>query len=344
MTGRRIASACRVLLIPVLAWTAWAVGPAQADDGFYKGKTVTIIVGFGPGGGNDLYARMLARHMAKSIPGNPTIIVQNMPGAGSLTAVRHLDTNAPRDGTAMVTFQSGTITQSLVTPDKVNVDFRNYSWIGVANGEVRVCYGFGPNGVKTWDEMMSRKEFVLGTGAKGNAAYVNGATMRQVFKAPVKQVMGYPSAAEQRLALERGELDGSCGSVNSIPEDWMRDGKAHIFVHFTESNLPEIPKTSVFVGKLAKTAEQQQLLTVLNATDQLGRIFIMSKQVPAERVTVMRRAFDQTMKDKDFLADAEKTKIEITTSTGEEVQKLVEKMYATPKPVVDRLIKAMKQP
>ena len=325
MTGRRIASACRALLIAVPVLAAW---PAEADDGFYKGKTVSIIVGFGPGGGNDLYSRVLARHMAKHVPGNPTIIVQNMPGAGSLTAVRHLDTNAPRDGTAMVTFQSGTITQSLVTPDKVNIDFRNYSWIGVANGEVRVCYGYGANAVKTWDDVMNRKEFVLGTTAKGSASYVNGATLRQVFKAPVKQVMGYPGAAEQRLALERGELDGSCGSVNSIPEDWMRDGKAHIFVHFTESNSPEIPKTSVFVGKLAKTPEQQQVLTVLNATDQLGRTFIMSKQVPAERVTVMRRAFDQTMKDKDFLADADKQKLPIDPLTGEQVEAIVASMLS----------------
>ena len=307
-----------------------------ADADFYKGNTVTIIVGFAPGGGNDLYARLLARHIGKHIPGNPTVIVQNMPGAGSLTAVKHLDGNAPQDGTVITTFQSGTITESVVAPEKSGVNFRNYAWVGVANGEVRVCYGFGPNAVKSWDDLMSRKEFVLGTSAKGNAAYINGATMRQVFGAPVKQVLGYPGANDQRLAIERGELDGSCGSYTSIPDDWIRDKKAHVFVRFSETRPAEIPESATFIGNYAKTNEQKQLLTLLSATDELGRTFIMSKAVPAARIKIIQQAFDATMKDKDFLAEAGKQQLPISPLTGDQVEKMVSAMLsASPKVIAD---------
>lgn len=302
---------------------AWS--PAGAtDEEFYKGKTVTIVVGFGVGGGNDLYARVLARHIGKYIPGRPTVIVQNMPGAGSLTAVRHLDNTAAGSGTVMTTFQSGALIESIVTPDKVKVDFQNYSWIGVANGEVRVCYAYGQNPVKSWDDLMSRKEFVLGTTAKGSASYVNGAMLRRVFDAPVKQVLGYPGANEQRLALERGELDGSCGSVNSIPAEWIREGKAHMFVRFSESHPPEVSKAAVHIRAIAKTDEQRQLIDFLTATDRLGRVFIMPKRVPKERVDIMRRAFDATMQDQDFLADAQRQMLPIDPLTGPAAEQVVE--------------------
>ena len=247
-----------LLIVGVCIVFLWSPAGATEED-FYKGKTVTIVVGFAAGGGNDLYARMLARHIGKYIPGQPTVIVQNMPGAGSLTAVRHLDSNAAGSGTVMTTFQSGALIESIVTPDKVKLDFRNYSWVGVANGEVRVCYAYGPNPVKSWSDLMSRKEFVLGTSAKGSASYVMARrSCARVFNAPVKQVLGYPGANEQRIAIERGELDGACGSVNSIPADWIRDGQAHMFVRFSESRLPEAPQDAVYIRDLAKTEEQRQ--------------------------------------------------------------------------------------
>src|SRR5262245_3432507 len=161
--------------------TALAVGsPAGAQD-FYKGKTLTITVGFSPGGGYDVNARALARHLGQHIPGNPNVLVQNLPGAGSLTSVRFLDATAPKDGTVMTIFNPGLVTQSIVDPSKVNLDFRKVSWVGVITSDFRVCYGFGPNGVKSWDDMMRRKEFVLGSTAKGSGNYVNGATLRHVF-------------------------------------------------------------------------------------------------------------------------------------------------------------------
>jgi tripartite-type tricarboxylate transporter receptor subunit TctC len=151
-------------------------GPAPAAEDFYKDKTVNIIVGFTPGGGYDAYGRQLARFMGEHIPGKPTLIVQNMPGAGSLQAVRALDATQPKDGTVMVIFNPGLIVQSLVQPDKVPVDFRKYVFVGVVTPDFRVCYGHGPQGVKSWEDMMSRKEFILGATGTGSGNYVNGAS------------------------------------------------------------------------------------------------------------------------------------------------------------------------
>jgi tripartite-type tricarboxylate transporter receptor subunit TctC len=309
------------------------VDAGVADDAFYKGKTVTILVGFGVGGGNDLYARLLARYLGKYIPGNPTVIVENLPGEGSLAAVRQLDLSGARDGSMITTFQSGTITQSVATPDKMKIDFRNYAWVGVASGEVRVCYGYGPNGVKSWDDLMSRKQFVLGTTSKGSASYINGAMLR-MFGAPVKLVLGYTGAHEQRLAVQRGELDGDCGGISSIPSDWLRDGLAHIFVRFSDKHPPEIPDSSLYLRARAKTDEQRQLFDMLTATDQLGRVFVMSSLAPPERVNIMRQAFDAAMKDKDFLAEAAKEQLPIDPMTGFQADRLAEKILSASPEVV----------
>ncbi len=313
------------LLLPlILAGLAVLAPLAHADD--LKGKTVTIVVGFSPAGGYDVNARTLARHLPRHIPGNPTIIVQNLPGAGSLTSVRYLDVNAPKDGTVMTIFNPGLVTQSIVEPEKVNLDFRKFAWVGVITPDFRVCYGFGPNGVKSWDDMMRRKEFILGSTARGSGNYVNGATLRQVFHAPVKQILGFPGSAEQRIAIERGELDGDCGSFSSIPAAWVNERKVHPFVRFTEKRPPEIPESAIFINTFAKTEEQKQLLDVLNAADLVGRPFIMSKQVPAERVAMMRKAFNETMQDKAFLADMEKQQLPVNPLTGEEAEATIGKM------------------
>jgi tripartite-type tricarboxylate transporter receptor subunit TctC len=323
-----------VFLLPLmLGGLVTAPALARADD-FYKGKTFTIVVGFSPGGGYDVNARGLARHLAAHIPGNPTIIVQNMPGAGSLTSVRYLDVTAPKDGTAMTIFNPGLVTQSIMQPEKVQLDFRKYGWIGVVTPDFRVCYGFGPNGVKSWDDMMHRKEFVLGSTARGSGNYINGATLREVFHAPIKQILGFPGSAEQRLAIERGELDGDCGSYSSIPIDWIRDGSAHPFVRFTEQRPSEIPAGAVYIGTFAKTEEQKQILDALDASDEVGRPFIMSKQVPADRVAIIRKAFNETMKDKDFLAEMEKQQLPVNPMTGEEAEAIVGKMMDAPPAIV----------
>jgi tripartite-type tricarboxylate transporter receptor subunit TctC len=330
----------RPALLLLLVLAGLDVAPVQAQQDFYKGKTVNIVVGFTPGGGYDVNARVVSRYMGKYIPGNPNVIVQNMPGAGSLTSVRYLDATAPKDGTVMTVFNPGLVTQSIVEPEKVSVDFRKLSWVGVVTSDFRVCYGFGENGVKSWADMMSRKEFILGSTAKGAGNYINGATLKHVFNAPVRQILGFPGSAEQRIAIERGELDGDCGSYSSIPQAWINERKAHPFVRFSEKKASEIPESAVFINTFAKTEEQTQLLDVLNAADEIGRPFIMSKQVPMERVAILRNAFAATMKDPAFLTEMEKQQLPVYPMRGEEAEGVVAKLANVP-PAVAAKAKAI---
>jgi tripartite-type tricarboxylate transporter receptor subunit TctC len=318
--------------IPLLALLGLAVlVPAARAADFYKGKTFTIVVGFSPAGGFDHYARDVARYIGKHIPGQPNVIVQNMPGAGSLTAVRYLDLTAPKDGTVMTVFNPGLVTQSIVEPDRVHLDFRKFSWVGVVTPDNRVCYGYGPKGITSWDQLMhGGKQFIIGSTGKGSGNYINGATLRIVFHAPVKQVLGFPGSAEQRLAIEQGELDGDCGSFSSIPPDWIKKGLAHSFVRFIDKRPPEIPESAVFIGSLATSDKQRQLLRLLNGGDEVGRPFIMSKQVPADHLAIIRKAFDETMKDPDFLAEMAKQKLPVHPLTGQEAEKTVGELMTVP--------------
>jgi tripartite-type tricarboxylate transporter receptor subunit TctC len=322
------------LLVALALAGSVTAGPLARADDFYKGKTLSIVAGFSPGGGFDTYARILARHVGKHVPGNPNVIVQNQPGAGSLTAVRAIDVTAAKDGTVITIFNPGLVTQSIVQPERVKLDFRKFAWIGVVSPDFRVCYGYGPDGVKSWADMMKRKQFILGSTAKGAGNYINGATLREVFHAPVKQVLGFPGSAEQRLAIARGELDGDCGSFNSIPRDWLQTGQVHPFVRFTEQRAPDIPESAVFINTFATSEEQKQLLNVLNAADEVGRPFIMSGQVPAERVAVIRRAFEAAMKDKNFLADAAKLQLPVIPVAGEEAEKVIARMMTAPPNII----------
>jgi tripartite-type tricarboxylate transporter receptor subunit TctC len=325
----------RFSLVVPLAAASLSLTPvlARADD-FYQGKTVTVVVGFSSGGGYDAYARLLAQFIGQHVPGKPNVIVQNTPGAGSLTAVRSLDVTQPKDGTVIAIFNPGLVTQSIVQPKIVDLDFRKLAWIGVVTPDFRVCYGYGSQGVKSWDDLMHRKQFIIGSTAKGSGNYINGATLRIVFKAPVKQILGFPGSAEQRIAIEQGELDGDCGSFSSIPPDWVRDNKAHMFVRFSQARPPEIPETAVYIDGLAMTPEQKQLLDMLDAANDVGRPFVMSSEVPADRIAIIRTAFNDTMKDPDFLAAAKKEQLPVNPLTGQEAEKIVAKMVSAPPAIV----------
>jgi tripartite-type tricarboxylate transporter receptor subunit TctC len=323
------------LLCAGLAGILGATSSAPAQD-FYKGKTLTIVVGSTPGGGFDGVARRLAGRLGEHIPGNPTVIVQNMPGAGSLTSVRYLDATAAKDGTVMTTFNPGLITQAIVQPEKVRLDFRKFGWVGVVSPEFLVCYGFGPDGVKTWDGMMNRKEFVLGATARGAGNYLTGAALREVFGAPVKMIIGFPGSADRRIAIERGELDGDCSAIDIIPPDWLRAGKAHVFVRFTEARLPHMPEGAVYIGAFARTGQQRELLDLLSTSDELGRPFIVSNEVPADRLRLLRNAFENTMKDETFLADMEKQRLPVVPLTGKAAENVISRLSSFPPDIVAR--------
>src|SRR4051794_10770563 len=189
----------RTIAVATAAIFSQESSPVSAqDNAFYRGRTITIVVGYSAGGGYDLYARALARQIGRHIAGNPTLVVQNMPGAATLTAARYLANTAPRDGTVITMFDPGLILESLATPDKINVKFSDYRWVGSMSREVPICYAWGTTGIRTWDDMMKRKEFIIGLTARGSATYVNGATIRKVFNAPLRQIAGYPGSTEQR--------------------------------------------------------------------------------------------------------------------------------------------------
>src|SRR5580704_17081823 len=213
--GRAVASA---LALGIAA--AATMAPAVAQD-FYRGKTITIMVGFTAGGGFDLNARLLARHLGRHLAGNPDVIVQNMPGAASLKSVLYLDTTAPQDGTVISTFNFGQIGDSRMLPEKVKVDFRKFSWIGSISHDTTICYTWHALGLKTLAELQRHGTVHMGLTGVGTSSDINQKILREIFKVQVAQVGGYPGSADERLAIERRELDGDCGAWSSIPQEWI---------------------------------------------------------------------------------------------------------------------------
>jgi tripartite-type tricarboxylate transporter receptor subunit TctC len=342
LTGREhrmriIASA----LVAVTALVTTAAPPAQSQTSFYEGKTINIVVGFSPGGGYDRYARLLARHIGKHIPGKPSAVVQNMPGAGSLVAVRHLDTTAPRDGTVIVAFNPGLIMESLTEPEKVKLNFSNLAWIGSISRDMRVCYAWHATGLKTWDDIVKRDEFIIGGTAPGSSSYNNSATLKNVFGLKIRRVLGYPGSAEQRLAIERGELEGDCGSWSSINPEWRQANKVNPFVRFSKGKAPDLPDVP-FVGDFAKTPEQKEVIQFLTSVSEFGTPVVMSKQVPSERLEVIRKAFDETMRDPEFLAEAQKSQLPVDPIPAGEAGEIIESIYKSPPELIVKARDALK--
>lgn len=318
------------------------VASAEAAEDFYKGKRLTIVVGFTPGGGYDAYARLIARHYGRLIPGEPNIVVQNMPGAGSLTAVKYLSTTAPQDGTVVTAFNPGLISQSLSSPQEVDIDFtKEARFVGSATSEVRICYAWHASGVKTIDDLLKRQEFIVGATTKGSSSYINSSLLKSLLGAKIKHVVGYPGSAEQRLAIERGELEGDCGAYGSIPEEWIRDHKAIPLVKFSRASVANMPPMP-HILELVKTTEHKQILNLLLSASEIGRPYVVGPKVPPERLDILRRAFDRMVQDKEFLAEAEKTNREVIgPMSGEEIEASIKEIYATPKEIVDKAGKAV---
>jgi tripartite-type tricarboxylate transporter receptor subunit TctC len=318
-------------LVAMLVLAA-GLGSARAQD-FYKGRTLTIVVGFSAGG-FDLNARLLARHIGRHIPGNPDVIVQNMPGAGTLKSVLYLDTNAPRDGTVVTTFNFGQIGESRLAPDKVKVDFRKFSWIGSISQDLSVCYTWSTLGLRTLAELRRHGTVHMGLTGVGTSSDINQKILKEIFKVAVQQVAGYPGSADERLAVERGELDGDCGAWSSLPEDWVAGAKINPVFRSAPVTAPDLPADVPYVADIAPTAREADVIRLLTASGRLGRPFLASAGVPAERVALLRRAFDETMKDPDFIADARKGRWPVSPQSGEEALRTVEGIYATPEDIV----------
>jgi tripartite-type tricarboxylate transporter receptor subunit TctC len=309
------------------------VTPAAAQD-FYRGKTVTILAGFSPGGGFDLNARVLARHIGRHIPGSPIVVVQNMPGAGSLTAVHYLDLSAPKDGTVLDIFNFGNIGDSRLHPDKIKVDFRKFNWIGSISQDLTVCYVWHSFGVKTIADLKAKPRVHMGLTGMGSSSDTNQRILRSIFGVRIQQVAGYPGSAEQRIAIERGELDGDCGAWSSIPQEWIEGRKIVPVIRSAPSIAPDMPPDVPYSVDIAPSDRDRQMLRVLLAPTQVGRPFIASQAVPPERVRILRDAFNATMQDPQFIAELQKLRLPLSPKTGEEALKVVEEIYAAPEDIV----------
>ena len=338
MPLRRLA----VCMFMLAGCTLAAAAPASAQD-FYKGKTLTIVVGFTAGGGFDLNARMLARHIGRHIPGNPTIVVQNMPGAGSLTSVRSLDTSAPKDGTVIDIFNFGTIGDSKLAPEKVNLDFRKYHWIGSISQDLTVCYVWHTFGPKNLDELKARPVVHMGLTGVGTSSDINQRILKNIFGVKVQQIPGYPGSAEERIAIERGELDGDCGAWSSISETWIEQHKIVPVIRSARVEAPDMPKGIPYSVDIAPSDRDRAIIKLLVASGQTGRPFIASSAVPADRIRILRDAFNATVKDPAFIADAEKLRLPVSPKTGEETLKVIEEIYAAPDDIVQAAKKVARE-
>ena len=271
----------------------------QTPEQFFKGKNISLYIGLAVGGGYDVYGRIVARHMGKHIPGNPTIVPKNMEGAGSLRLANWLYNVAPKDGTAFGIINRGIPFEPLIGNKAARFDATKFTWIGSANDEVSTCVAWNRAGVTKFDDLFSKQLFVGGTGGSADTdqfpKIING-----VFGTKFKLVSGYPGGNDVEFAMERGEVDGRCGwswsTLVSARKKWYEDGTIKILVQLAlhkHKDLPDVP----LIIDLAKTEEQKQVLRLIFVRATLGRPFLAPPGLPADRADVLRRAFDATMKD-----------------------------------------------
>lgn len=326
----------------LLAVTLLAVPQlAQAQESvadFYKGKTVRLIVGIGVGSGYDINARLLARHMQKHLPGNPNIIVQNQPGAGSLTMTNQLYGAGPFDGTAFGATFNGLPTAPLLQPTGVRFESTKINWIGSTNRETQATYVWHNAPAKSIPDAM-KTELVIGAQAPGSTQFDFPMLSNALFGTKFKVITGYEATPKINLAMERGEVHGTWANwstLKAISSNWLTEKKINIIVQWALKKHKELPDVPL-IFEYAKTPEQKQALELAVARLEFGRPFLMPPGVPADRVTAFRRAFDATMKDPEFLAEAEKLKIEVDPLSGEQVSELVANVFKTPADTVERV-------
>jgi tripartite-type tricarboxylate transporter receptor subunit TctC len=330
----------RVLACVVAALTLAAPARAQSVEEFYRGKTVTILIGFSAGGGYDLYARLLARHLGKHIPGNPTVVPQNMPGAGSLKAALNVYSVAPKDGLTLATVSRSVVTDPLLIGSAI--DPAKLSWLGTITSETSVCATWKTSPVKTWDDMFKR-EFTLGSSAVGDDTAGFALILRNVFGAKVKLVTGYPGGNDVNLAMARQEVDGRCGwSWTSLKSQKQWLPNINVLVQFNLEKNPDLPDVPRALERAA-AGEQQQVLRLLIAPQYVGRPFFSSPDIPADRKAALRAAFDATMTDPEFLAEAAKADMEISPISGALIDAFVADLYKTPKDVVAKAAAAIQK-
>lgn len=327
------------LLTGVLAVTAPA--PAAAQD--FAAKQVKMVIGFGAGGGYDRWARTIAQHIGKHLPGKPTIVSQNMPGAGSFVALNWLASIAPKDGSVIAAVARDAPLGPLTGNKNARFDTLKLSWIGTPTTETNVCIAFKTAKVQTAGQLMNQELLVADTGP-GTGTHVYPIVLREILGMKFKLISGYQSSSTAFLAMERGEVEGICESYDSVVNkkpEWVKDGTVKVL--FQAGSQPEPKIKAPFILDIAKTEEQKTALKFLYAGQGIGRPYVAPPGLPPATLKVLRGAFDATMKDPEFLADTKKQRLDVEPKNGAELEKLVREIYATPKPLVDKIGKLIKK-
>jgi tripartite-type tricarboxylate transporter receptor subunit TctC len=326
------------LALAALLWTHAGAAFAQPNDDFYRGKTLQIDVGFGPGGGYDLWARTLARHIGKHIPGRPAVLVQNLPGAGSLTALSRLYNTAPKDGTVIAAVARAAVLGPLLGATGARFDPRKLAWIGTPTIDTNVCIANKDAPVKTAKDLFEQT-LITGDTGPGSGTYLYPRGLKELMGLKFRPVSGFPSTADVFLAMERGEVAGVCEALDSIVSrrpDWIQGKKVVPILQGGAEPDPEL-KDVPFVLDLARDNEERQAIAFLYAGEGVGRPYVAPPELPESRLAILRAAFDATMHDPDFINDAASQKFVPKPGSGAYLDGLIRKIYATPTPVIERV-------
>jgi len=334
--GRGVLAFCALLAMLIAAGSC---AEPQTPAEFYRGKTITLYIGSSAGGVYHVYARMLARHMGKHIPGNPRIVASNMEGAGSLRLTNHLYNVAAKDGTVIGTINRGAPFEPLIGEANLALfDPSRFTWIGSIANEVSVCAVWERAGIDNFDQLFTRELTVGGTGSGADTNQFPK-VMNGVLGTKMKIVSGYPGGNNIDLAMERGEVDGRCGwswsSIVSSRKAWLESGSIKVLVQLALQKHPDLPDVPLIMD-YAKTDEQRAMLRLIFSRAALGCPFLAPPDIPADRAAALRQAFDDTMKDPEFLEEAMKATLEVAPVKGDELQQLIAEIYRTPKDVVDK--------
>lgn len=322
------------------------IGRAQGVDEFYKGKQVNIFVGSAPGGGYDLYGRLLSRHLGRHIPGNPTVIVNNMPGAGQTRAAAQVMLVAPKDGTAIAAVSSGALMTPLLGGPKIQFDPSKFLFLGSATQDAYVCVARAGAAAKTIQDT-AHTEIIIG--GSGGSTRDHPKLLNEVLGLKVKLITGYPGTKEIILAMEKGEVDGLCGiahaNITAQYSDQLNRGVIRWLVQESVTPHPELAKLGVpMATSLAKTPEDRQVLELSYSRGLLGRPYVIAPEVPADRVAALQKAFMDSMRDPALIADANKIKAELSPINGIEAKAVLTRAFATPPVVAERAKKLLDIP
>ncbi|MFN3890653.1 MAG: hypothetical protein ACK4MV_09655 [Beijerinckiaceae bacterium] len=340
MSRQTLACGAAVALLAGFVTTPMAV--AQVPE-FYRDKTITLVVGYGAGGGYDAYARLLARHLPKHISGQPTIVVKNMPGAGSLNALNSVYGSGPRDGTAMVTFGPEVAFEPLRDGPGIKFDPLQLNWLGSMNKQVSIAVMTAKSGADSI-ETARQKKFSVGASGSGSQSNLNPHVYNAFLGTQFQVITGFPGTREMTLAMERGELDGIAGwswdSLKLERPNWANSADIHIIMQVSDKRHYELPSVPN-IYDLISSEDDKRVLDVIFAHQLLGRPFAMPPGVPHARVTMLRAAFDAVVADKALLEEADRIRLELDYVTGVEVEAHVKRIFSTPKPLVDRAAAAI---